>query len=59
MKFIHQLVHLLFGHKSKKQGSGNPAGPDHGSARKDTQKPKPTPISDDDSPPGYKIRWHH
>jgi len=59
MKLIRRLIHLLFSHKTKKQRQSNSKDPDHCATGKETQKPKPTPLADDDSPPGYKIRWYH
>ena len=59
MKILQRLIHLLFSHKTKKQGQSNSKGPDHCSTGKDTQKTKRSRLADDDSPPGYKIRWHH
>jgi len=61
MKLIQQLVRLWFGSrtKTKTQEKHIPEEPDHPSAGKGVRKSRRTPLADDDSPPGYKIRWYH
>ena len=59
MKLIRRLIRLLFHHKTKKTERSNSKNPGRCIAGKDTRKPERTPLADDDSPPGYKIRWYH
>lgn len=56
MKTIQRLVRWLFRSEIKNQKprvEENTVGP----TAEDPQKP--TSFTDDDSPPGYKVRWHH
>ena len=58
MKTIQRLFRWLFRSETKNQKQSveeNTAG----QPAKDPQKPAPAPFTDDDSPPGYKIRWYH
>jgi hypothetical protein len=60
MKIIHRLIRLLPGGPTKIKPLEQPV---PGNAEKPSaepeQKPARSPFAEDDSPPGYKVRWHH
>jgi len=58
MKTIQRVFRWLFRSETKNQKprvEENIASP----AAEDPQKQQPTEFYQDDSPPGYKVRWHH
>jgi len=61
MKIILQFIHWLFGGRSRPETkSPDGAAPETPGELPDrsARQPERSAFSDDDSPPGYKIRWH-
>jgi len=60
MKTIQRFVHWLCASQTNKK-IPDPPSPENTVQQPTQAAPEPRPVSfaDDDSPPGYKIRWHH
>lgn len=59
MKTLDQTLRFLFQLVVKAQKPEQTAPVIAESEIKSVPNPKAHPCTDDDSPPGYKIRWHH
>ena len=59
MKTIQWSLRLLFRRRTKTKNP-EPCVPENAlaSQNENARKPEQIPPPDDDSPPGYKIRWH-
>jgi hypothetical protein len=59
MKIFHRFVHWLHGSRMNEKSPEMPAPENAGPPLVQVPlTPRPEPFTDDDSPPGYKIRWH-
>jgi hypothetical protein len=56
LRFIHRLFHRP---KRKPTASADPGKKVDGQPAKNLPERVPDGIANDDSPPGYKTRWHH
>ena len=58
MKIFTTMIRFLFRNGTKTEKRDSAAAGIDAPVAKPAHQPKAHPCTDDDSPPGYKIRWH-